>query len=238
MSLATSIARVTEYYKRHGFAGTVRRAGQAAYRSLVANRFVVFYCDLTKLPADPAGLPATLRIERLRSERDLSARDLEAVTSFWNPELAQRSIHERFEKGASLWVIRSGEDLAGFGWTLRGSTMEPYFFPLRPDDMHFFDFHVLEEYRGRGLNPLLVSGMLRRLADEGMSRAFIEAAEWNRAQLSSLRKTPFLRLGLARLRTVFGHTFIHWSDKVAVEKVCDAGGVAGKSPAMARPDGR
>ena len=211
VGISSSISRAAEYYKRHGFVKTMRRAGLAAQRVLFANRMVVYSCDLAKLPAAPVNVPESMRIDRVRSESELSPQDREAITSLWNPELARKNIRERFERGASLWVIRSEGRLAGYGWTLQGSTMEAYFFPLRPDDVHLFDFHVLSEFRGRGLNPLLVSEILRGVASETAGRAFIEAAEWNEAQLSSLRKTPFVKLGLARSFRLFGHTFTRWS---------------------------
>jgi ribosomal protein S18 acetylase RimI-like enzyme len=90
--------------------------------------------------------------------------------------------------------------------------MERHYFPLGPDDVHLFDFHVFPQYRGQGTNPLLVTRILQGLATEGASRALIEAAEWNQAQLSSLAKTPFRRLGLARKLTIFDRTIVCWAD--------------------------
>ena len=61
------------------------------------------------------------------------------------------------------------------------------------------------------MNPLLVIHILRSLAREGGRRAFIEAAEWNEAQLSSLRKTPFQLMGWARKSTIFHRTIVCWA---------------------------
>ncbi len=33
-------------------------------------------------------------------------------------------------KGALLWLIKSEDGLAGYGWTLQGRTIEPHYFPL------------------------------------------------------------------------------------------------------------
>jgi hypothetical protein len=74
--------------------------------------------------------------------------------------------------------------------------------------VHLFDFHVISEYRGRGLNPILVRHILQVLADEGVERALIEAAEWNQPQLSSLARTPFRRMGLARKWRLWGRTIV------------------------------
>ena len=208
MTISTSISRLTAYHARNGFRATVRRTGVAAKRALFANRMVLFYCDLSKPDLSSMPLPSFLKVERKKIAAELSAEDLKTMTNFWNPKLARRNIAERFEKGASLWLIRCDGNLAGYGWTLRGSTIEPHYFPLAQDDVHFFDFHVFPQYRGRGMNPFLVNQILRELVAEGPGRAFIEAAEWNQAQLSSLTRTPFRPLGFASKLTVFGRTLV------------------------------
>jgi ribosomal protein S18 acetylase RimI-like enzyme len=203
------VSRLTAYYKRHGFGATLRRFSVAARRTLFAGRSVLFYCDLSAL--GPATEVASgLKVERHRNQVDLSPQDLQEITSFWNPDLARRNLSERFGLGASLWVIRFDNQLAGYGWTLQGRTVEPHYFRLGPDDVHLFDFHVFPQYRGRKMNPLLVSYILHTLAVECRGRAFIEAAEWNQPQLASLSKTSFNRLSSARKFTILGHTIVCW----------------------------
>jgi ribosomal protein S18 acetylase RimI-like enzyme len=233
MSISDSISRLTSYYARHGLETTIRRARLALKRALFANRMVVFYCDLSTQTLPAVDIPASFKIECLWSEGELNQQHLETVISLWNPRLARRNMNERFSKGASLWFIESGKQLAGYGWTLQGYTIEPYYFPLGRDDAHLFDFHVLPEYRGRGINPLLVGYIVRTLASDCGGRAFIEAAEWNEAQLCSLRKTPFRRLGLARSFSLFGHKFTSWAEDEA-KQVPQAKESRDKAPATAR----
>jgi ribosomal protein S18 acetylase RimI-like enzyme len=102
---------------------------------------------------------------------------------------------------------------------MQGNTIEPHYFPLTPDDVHLFDFHVFPQYRGQGMNPLLVKHILRSLTDECVGRAFIEAAEWNEAQLSSLRKTEFRYMGWARKIAIFHRTIVCWSRKKTVLQI-------------------
>jgi ribosomal protein S18 acetylase RimI-like enzyme len=210
-------SRLTAYYKRHGFGATLRRFSVAARRTLFAGRSVLFYCDLSALgPA--AQMPSGLKVERHRTQVDLSPEDLQEITSFWNPDLARRNLNERFGLGASLWLIRLEDKLAGYGWTLQGRTVEPHYFLLGPNDVHLFDFHVFPQCRGRKINPLLVNYILRTLALECRGRAFIEAAEWNQPQLASLRNTPFRQLGLARKFTMFGYTSVWWRENKTVDQ--------------------
>lgn len=238
MSISDSISRLTNYLQRHGLIATMSRAVLAVKRTLFSRRMVVFYYDLAATqPEAPLNLPDSLHVERVASYAGLSQPDFQEITGFWNSELAQRNIRERFEKGASLWLIKSDEKLAGYGWTLQGSTIEPYYFPLAQDDVHLFDFHVFPQYRGCGINPLLVTHILRRFAASRAGRAFIEAAEWNQAQLSSLQKTPFRRLGMVRTVALFGQTFSCWSEMKAAEPK-KANQVHGSTAVTTRANGR
>lgn len=211
MSISNSTTRVTEYFRRHGLGATLRRAALASKRAIFARRMVVFYCDLDDRKLPPVNRPGSIVVKRVNALTELSAEHLEALTGFWNPNQARKNIKERFAKGASLWLAESEGRLAGFGWTLQGGTIEPYYFPLTPDDVHFFDFHVFPQYRGQGINPCLTGRILECLAAHGSGRAFIEAAEWNVAQLTSLRKTPFRGFGLVRSFRIPGCDLVSWN---------------------------
>jgi len=223
-----SISRIAEYYRRHGVLATVHRAWMAAKRAVFAGRMVVFWCDLRdrQLPREEILEAAT--VVRIRSLAELSDEHFQKMTSFWHPKQASRNIRERFRKGASLWILECNDQLAGYGWTLQGSTIEPYYFPLAKEDVHFFDFHVLPQFRGRGMNPYLVEHILDSLAVINEGRAFIEAAEWNEAQLMSLRKTRFRPLGSVKSFTILGRRFASWTRNDAIAR----------SNKMAEPDDR
>ena len=172
----------------------------------------VFICDfpLAGTPALITEWPNHLKVERIQSPEETDERDLRLILNFWNPSLAHQDLAERFKAGATLWLIRSEGQLAGYGWTLTGHTMRPYYVPLGANDVHLFDYLVFPEFRGRRINPALVNHILAQLSREGRSRAFIEVAEWNQAELKSLGKTPFRALGLARKKSLFGRTIVDW----------------------------
>ena len=151
--------------------------------------------------------------ERKIREADLDSRDREQIVNFWNPDVTGQQITERFGKGASLWLVRADGRLAGYGWTLVGDTLEPHYVSLGREDVHLFDFLVFPDFRGRGINPTLVIHILETIASEGRTRAFIEAAGWNTAQLSSLRRTPFQEFAVARKRGLFGKPSVVWGRK-------------------------
>jgi hypothetical protein len=63
----------------------------------------------------------------------------------------------------------------------------------------------------------LMTHILHRLAADGGARAFGEAAEWNKASLSSFAMTPFRRLGWARKFTILRRTIVCWDQNQAAE---------------------
>ncbi|HEX4005000.1 MAG TPA: GNAT family N-acetyltransferase [Acidobacteriaceae bacterium] len=210
MGLTSSFSRLSEYYSRHGLRSTVRRAVEAGKRALFAGRMVVFYCDLDDRNLRPVNVPKSFAIERITSLAEISAEVLQEITSFWNPKLANQNIRERFDRGASLWLVKSDDRLAGYGWTLHGQTIAEYYFPLGQNDVQLFDFYVFPKFRGRALHWLLTGYILQALTAEGRSRAFADTGEWNQAQLASFKMTPFRCLGLVRTFTAFGRVFTWW----------------------------
>ena len=218
MALSASISRLTSYYQRHGFATTLSRAAVAIRRSLLWHGGIVFCGDLAKQPGTPPDMPSSLAVLRLNAYAELRPEDLQELTSFWNPKQAHRNIHERFEKGASLWLIRSGNILAGYSWTLRGRTIAEYYFPMAQDDVQLFDFYVFPKFRGRAILWFLITLILQSLREEGATRVFGDVAEWNQASLSFYKTIPFQRLGRARTLTIFGRTFVSWTENEPLEK--------------------
>jgi ribosomal protein S18 acetylase RimI-like enzyme len=210
MGVSDSISRLAEYYRRHGLGATMRHARLAGKRALFASRMVVFYCDLDERRLRPVSIPKTFAVKRVKALTELSAENLQEMTGFWNPKLANRNIREQFEKGASLWLVESEDRLAGYGWTSAGQTIAPYYFPLGPDDVQLFDFYVFPRFRGRAIHWLLTSHILHTLAAEGRSRAFADTGEWNQAQLASFKMTPFRSLGFVRTYKIFGHVHTCW----------------------------
>jgi hypothetical protein len=234
MGISKSISRVTDYYSRHGFEATARRAGLGVKRSLFAGRMIVFYCDLTKPTARAVNIPSSMRVDRLLGEMELTEPDLQEITTFWNPKQARRNIKERFAKGASLWLIKSEDKVAGYGWTLQGRTIAEYYFPMGPNDVQLFDFYVFPKFRGRAIHWLLTAYILQTLTANGAVRAFADTAEWNHAQISSFKMTPFRRLGMVRSFTVLGRTFVSWVENEPVEQIQKRVEPRDKVPAMAR----
>jgi GNAT superfamily N-acetyltransferase len=204
--------RLIGYLKRHGLRATILRFGLAFKRMLKGTRLVLFYCDLGSVSHPGTNDSSGLNIERKTARNELAAKDLQKILGVSNGSGAPRQISERFEHGAALWLCKLEDQLVGYGWTIIGRTVKPHFFPLGAADAHLFDFFVFPEYRGRQFNASLVIHILKTLGAEGKRRAFIEAAEWNIAQLRSLSRMPFQQLGRARKFGSFGRLFVIWKN--------------------------
>jgi hypothetical protein len=213
MLLSDLLARGAHYAKRHGIRAALARACLSLKRGAGGRSFVLFYCDLRKCRFSGFDSLGAGRVERRMTQHELQADELQQILNAWNPKVMRRQIAERFNLGASLWLFKSDAEVAGYGWSILGRTIEPHFLPLARNDVHLFDFFVFPKCRGRRINPSLVNHMLAQLASETDGRAFIEAAEWNHPQLSSLRRTPFLLLGRASKRRLFGRTIVTWTSE-------------------------
>lgn len=201
--------RIVGYYNRHGFRRTLAQTASVVLRGILHNRKVLYCCDLRSFL--PVSLEGPFTVERKDKFEQIEDRDWDQMANAVDLERARRNCRKHFDAGAAFWVIRVEKSFAGYGWTLTGDTLDPYFYPLTKGDVHLFDFLVFPECRGRHVNSSLINFILSQLAAEGKARAYIETWEWNRSMMRSLRRTGFQQMALARKATLGGHTFVEWT---------------------------
>lgn len=211
------LRRLISFHRRHGLSATVARCGVAFQRARFFGRMVLFSCPL---PLERVNRTAQICVERVGGNT-ISKKDYDCLMDVSNPAVRARQLAERFQAGSELWLAKMDGKLAGFGWTIRGRTIEPHFFPLQSGEAHLFDFFVFPEFRGRGINVDLVMEILARLGGPAVCRAHIECAAWNGAQIRSLSKTLFRRCGEATKMKVFGHVVVIWRGTIPVQYTQD-----------------
>ena len=212
------LLKIWMYYKYEGFFYTfkhaVRKVTHAIFGNLIyyGEKYVLFYADLKSAGVRKTVLPEGVSIERYRCRKDISYQDWETFCSHFRESYLQSTMKERFDKGASLWIVKVGGLLAGYIWSTKGATVNPYFGLLRPDEVNFFDNMIFEKFRGRGINPLLVNFVLYENKKHNCVRAFIETLTTNTAEIRSLAKTNFRRYGLAKSHLFWnnGHLDVGW----------------------------
>ncbi|OGP54351.1 MAG: hypothetical protein A2162_03535 [Deltaproteobacteria bacterium RBG_13_52_11b] len=177
----------------------------------MGNRMVIFCCSLTMAEFDKNNSFGHFTVERRNSQDEISDEEMERLLFYWNRDIKLRQIRERFAKGAVLWLAKSKSETTALGWSIVGKTIRPYFFPLRRYDSHLFDYEVFPDFRGQGVNRLLVNHVLAVLKTEGVNTAYIETYAWNEAEIRSLSRTIFKKLGEAIKFQFFGKTVVVWA---------------------------
>jgi hypothetical protein len=212
MALVSNIERVCRYRRQHGTAALFRRFGTALAQARFMGLQVLFTCELP-IRQGQGNLPSSTVVERKRNPAEIVAEDFARIVLHCHPAARRHQIEERYAAGAEMWLARCEGAIAGYGWTIKGSTVAPHFFQLSPTDVHLFDFFVFPEFRGRRINPTLVWQILLETGREGAGRAWIEVAAWNRPQISSLEKTPFRVTGAARKICLGSRVLTLWKQK-------------------------
>lgn len=203
-------SRISRYYRTHGLWETAVHTFVYLRRYALPEKVIVYVAELAEIGNPEENGAQDLRIECIMSADALCEPDLQALLAQRDPELMRSQIRERFSKGAWLWLAKLDSEIAGMLWTLRQTPLKPYYFPLLERDIHLFDDEVFPAFRGRGINPWLVTSVLAELGRQEASRAYIETAPWNHAEIKSLSKTPFRKLGVARKVRILRRTVTVW----------------------------
>lgn len=204
--MLNTFSRMASFYRSHGLRSTIARSREAVRRLSYCGRMVLFSCAL------PINRPSPVRgvtVERT-SASTLPQAEFERTFAVQNPAVRKRQLAERFAAGSELWLARLDGKLAGFGWTIQGRTIEPHFFPLQPDEVHFFDFFVSPEFRGRRINVALMAEVLAQLEGARIRLVHLECAAWNTTQLRSLDKSLFRRYATASKLVFLGRPLVIW----------------------------
>lgn len=191
------VARMKSYQTQYGFWQMVLHAFTKPWDVLFNREFILYYSDLCDIRHAPEGGPS-LRVDRYSEKEALEQDEYAELIKNHPRQIVDMQFRERFEKGASIWLLKENGQVAGFVWTIKGRTVRKHFFPIVSQDVHFFDNEVFPQYRSRGLNTTLIETVLWRCKEAGMVRAHIETPKKNRAERRSLAKTHFQDYGMAK----------------------------------------
>ncbi len=214
MVLKYWFSKIKMYFKYEGplyaFQRSVQKFISMIFGDLIyyGRKNILFYADLKSRGIKEIVLPKGVSIECCECKEDVSQQDWEIFCRHFRENYLQSTMKERFGKGALLWLLKVKGTLAGYIWTIRGTTINPYVRLLMPDEVNFFDNMVFENFRGRGINPVLVNYVLSEMQKQNCIRAFIETRTTNIAEIRSLAKTDFRKYGLARSHLSWKHSHL------------------------------
>lgn len=205
------LARVMNYYKKKGSLSTLRRIYEQPYRMIFKNQRILIYAELNEVKDSVLALPPDIMIDRINTHDEAVRPDMHKMKDYWDKEKMTYKVMERFSNGAVLWIIKLNKDIAGFVWSISGKTVSRCYLPLTPHDAYILDALTFEEYRGRGLYPLLMNFVLGKLKSEGVSRIVGELYASNTSSIRGLEKTYYHMFGKARRFHLFGRNITIWS---------------------------
>jgi len=210
MSIMSLVQRFANQYRVYGLWGAIANTKTYLHRNLLHKSTFLYVADLEKLSNEDFILPEEYSIVAYHSRSDIPAKDQERYFGHAGKENGENEISDRFSKNAILWMLRVNEAPAGFIWSVRGKMVDPYFVPLAPNDSVLFDAVTFPEFRGKRIYSLLTNGVILRLRNDGCTRAFGHAEEWNLPSINGLRKTYLKAIGKARKFNLFGRTLVVW----------------------------
>ncbi|OPY15888.1 MAG: hypothetical protein A4E69_00390 [Syntrophus sp. PtaB.Bin138] len=212
MNKRNIFTRFGNYYQKHSLYETLIRICVEPYRALFKRQEILFYADMNELSDTVFDLPDNITIEHKTSYDEAVQHDMLKLLNYWTEERLIGRIKERFMKDAVLWIIKSDGNISGFVWSIKGKMVAPYLLPLTPGDAVLFDSVIFEEFRGRGLYPLLMNYVFGQLKLEGVQRVFGHSFTWNHASIHGIQKTHFRRLIKARKFNFFGRNVVVFSE--------------------------
>lgn len=210
MAIRALYLRSAKYLRRHGLKSSIKRLRREARNKIFYKRDVVFWLDLLQADLDGQAIPSNLRVERFDRRSGVPERLMNHMAEEYSEVLLKEYIQRRFAKGASLWCLRNETEDISYTWALTGQAMIPYYFPLTERDLHLFDGYTFPNFRGHGLNPVLLNHVLKYYRNEGFHRAYLETREWNTAVMRSVPKNGFIKIGLAKRRIRRGKCTVTW----------------------------
>jgi hypothetical protein len=138
--------------------------------------------------------------------REFRAEDLRRLGYFKIQQFPEM-IERRLKQGAICHGLLLDGRLANLGWTQLGELELDSGAVLRDPTMGaIFDCYTVPEYRGRGLYPKSLIGMMQKLREAGAKKAWIGVDPDNLASIRGIEKAGFGERFLFLRRRVVGLT--------------------------------
>lgn len=211
MHIHNILTRFVNFYKKRGILNTLFRISEQPYRILFKGHTFLYYAEMNEINDAVLTLPPGISVESKKTFIEAVQPDMQIMVDYWNKEKERVKIIERFKKGAILWIIKLNGNIAGFGWSIKGKMVHPFYFPLTPHDAVLFSYEIFEEYRGRGFYHLLINYILGTLKLAGVSRGFGFVYALNASSINGIEKSYFRKFCKARRFHPFRRNITIWS---------------------------
>lgn len=198
--------------RKYGFLGFCEQIIMRTIAALAQNAEVLFSVDAADIDPHAVVLDGMISVESFTDIDKIRSQDLEKLALHMGSNgLLRRELRRFFSRRGVFWLARYSGEPAGFHWSIRAGMEGFYFFPMYERDAVLVSSQVFPEFRGRGVNPQMIQHILVELKKEGVTRMYISCKVDNKANLRSIPKTSFRRIGTVREFRFFGRRLLYWS---------------------------
>jgi GNAT superfamily N-acetyltransferase len=191
------VDRIIRFYKKNGLTLLCRQAAVKLWQKVFIKPDVIYFADIAELSTPKCQLMDFCQIVERDAANPINAGEMDALADYIEPHMLRHQVEQRFQVGAKLWLLKKENACIGMVWTLVGRTVEPFYYLIDSQDVHFFNNEIFKPYRGKGFNPPLIEYVLFQMKNKGLVRAYIETNQRNIAEQRSLSKTSFCPVGKA-----------------------------------------
>jgi hypothetical protein len=204
------LSRAIHVYRKYGVIALCKKCGVKLWRKIFILPDIIYYTDLSQLSRPTREVLPSYSVHERGALRLPSPEEMEGLGAYINPDVLKKQIQERFSQGAKLWLLKKDDACMGMVWTIVKTTIEPFYYLIGNQDVHFFNNEIFEPYRGQGLNPTLIEYVLFQMKQAGYVRAYIETSQRNIAEQVSLKKTSFQSVGKAIKNNLGKYSITLW----------------------------
>ena len=209
------LKRLAEIIRSEGFVAGMKWLLMAMHHRFIPEKQVVWCNDLTAFDANGFKLPDHVEIQRFYSIDQMSKEDLKILMDCKSELMGSAAsilIHERFNKGAVLWLLKENRHIAGYRWTIVNNHVTPTYVPHTKTDVHSVGAELFVEFQGRSLIDLFLKSTLITLKDEGFKRYYAETYLQNKRALKAFSRIGLHKIGTASRFSIFGKNVVIWHD--------------------------
>ncbi|MGB5157634.1 MAG: hypothetical protein WBN77_09395 [Desulfobacterales bacterium] len=199
-----------------GITAAIRWLITTVYHRTIPQKQVIWCTDITEINPEGFSIPDNLKIKYFYSIDQVDKEDLKTLTKYGGTELmgsaASSIIHDRFAKGAVLWLLKENGKLAGYRWTIVNKHMLPPYVPHTESDVHIIGTEVFPGFRDRELFQIFIKYSNITLKNEGFKRNYSETYLYNKRAVKAILKIGARKIGIARRFSFFGKNVVIWYD--------------------------
>jgi RimJ/RimL family protein N-acetyltransferase len=153
-------------------------------------------------PKENGGNPAGFQLLRLQTGNDPQPAEDAMIAAGEAPGLAA----ERLQRGDQFFAWQQAGKVVCFGWvTYKQRQIGVVTFAPHPGRAYLYNFHTLQDFRGRTLYPQLLKAITSQLTLEQRHDVIIDVNSRNRASLRGIEKAGFHLVGRISWLTLLRH---------------------------------